>query len=315
MPYNRLSTDYIQGLSTRYVQTQQGRLNKIQEKLASGVNIQKTSDDPLNSTRLQQLQEAAADDNQYTRNVNNMLSELNTTDSSISDITQLAQRARELAVQAGNDTLTPANLIAISQEVDQLINQAVQVGNTKLGQRFLFAGFQGGTQPFTRTGNNVAFNGSPSATVPPYQRPAELAAGVTITQNVDGTALLGSVTTGGAPEAVATGSGLLRTLTAFKLALQQGDKTTVRAQIGALSTDIDNITTLQADVGARVNRLELVKARLDNRKSVLQKEMSAIQDIDLAKTISDLTYQQTLYQASLKVNADILQTSLLDYIR
>jgi flagellar hook-associated protein 3 FlgL len=313
--YTRLSTELMQGNSQKYVQMQQFRLNRIQEKLASGVNIQKASDDPLNSTRLQQLQEATADDEQYTRNIGQMLSELNTVDSSISDVVSLAQRARELAVQAGNDTLNQANLTAISQEVDQLINQAVQVGNTKLGQRYVFAGFAGQTQPFSRTGNNVTFNGTPSTPVPGYSRPAELAAGVTVSQNVDGTALLGTVTTGGAPEAATGGSGLMRTLTTLKLALQQGDKTTIRSQIGQLGTDLDNITTLQSDVGARVNRLELVKERLDTRKAVLQREMGAIQDIDIAKTISDLSYQQTLYQASLKVNADILQTTLMDYLR
>ena len=313
--YTRLSTEQMQGMSQKYVQMQQYRLNRIQEKLASGVNIQRASDDPLNSTRLQQLQEATEDDDQYVRNIGQMLSELNTVDSSISDVVSLAQRARELAVQAGNDTLNQANLTAISQEVDQLINQAVQVGNTKLGQRFVFAGFAGQTQPFSRTGNNVTFNGTPSTPVPGYNRPAELAAGVTVSQNVDGTALLGTVTTGGAPEAATGGSGLIRTLTTLKLALQQADKNTVRAQIGQLSTDLDNVTTLQSDVGARVNRLELVKERLDARKSVLQREMGAIQDIDVAKTVSDLTYQQTLYQASLKVNADLLQTTLMDYLR
>jgi flagellar hook-associated protein 3 FlgL len=316
MSVNRLSTDMIQRFSQSAMQQQQQRLNIIQQKLASGVNIQKTSDDPLNSTRLQQLQDAKADDTQYLRNVDQMISELNVTDSSISDIVQLAQRARELSVQAGNDTLNQANLTAISQEVDQLINQAVQIGNTKMGQRFVFAGFAGGTQPFTRTGNTVAFNGTPSTPVPGYQRAAELSAGVTISQNVDGTALLGTVTTtGGSPDAVSGGSGLLRTLTTLKLALEQGNKTTIRSQIGQLSTDVDTITTIQSDVGARVNRLELVKARLENRQSVISTEMGAIQDIEMAKTISDLSYQQTLYQASLKVNAGIMQTTIMDYIR
>jgi flagellar hook-associated protein 3 FlgL len=315
--FNRISTDFLQGSSQYFVQQQQQRLYAIQQKLASGVNIQKTSDDPLNSTRLQQLQEATADDTQYTRNVDSLLSELNTTDSAITDLVQVVQRAKELSVQAGNDTLTPANLSAISKEVDQLINQAVQIGNTKLGQRFLFAGFAGTTTPFTRSGNNVTYHGTPASTVPGYARPGEVAPGVTIDANINAVTLLGGVTTATtpAPESVTSGNGILQTLTTLKLALEQGNKSSIRNQITQLGTDLETVTAVQADVGARVNRLDQVKSRLDSRQIVLETEKAHIQDIDIAKTISDLTFQQTLYQASLKVNADILKTSLLDYLR
>jgi flagellar hook-associated protein 3 FlgL len=314
----RLSTSLIVGRAQDYVSAQQNRLLGLQAKLATGQNIKNTSDDVINSTRLQQLQDTLADDDQYRRNIDHMLGELNTADVTMTDMVQLAQRARELAVQAGTDTLGANNLTAMAKEVDQLLEQAIQLGNTKYNQRFLFAGFAGQTVPFARTGNNVAFNATPSTAVPGYQRPGEVATGATVPINTNGAQLLGTVTTAtsGTPpvESVTGGSGFIRSLMGLKLAMEQNDKNAVRSHIGTVDTSLNEITTLQADVGARVNRLTLTKDRLDSRNVVLRSEMSGIQDVDIAKTSSELAYQQTLYQASLKINSDILKNSLLNYL-
>ena len=45
------------------------------------------------------------------------------------------------------------------------------------------------------------------------------------------------------------------------------------------------------------------------------RQLSETEDADIAKTLIELNSQQTAYQASLKVGANILQTSLLDFLR
>jgi flagellar hook-associated protein 3 FlgL len=43
--------------------------------------------------------------------------------------------------------------------------------------------------------------------------------------------------------------------------------------------------------------------------------LSEVEDIDLPKTITDMTLQQTAYQAALGATAKVIQPSLMDFLR
>src|SRR5438874_12865282 len=72
------------------------------------------------------------------------------------------------------------------------------------------------------------------------------------------------------------------------------------------SVDIDNLDVATnnmqntvASVGARYSRLDILKTQSDNKVVSLKGNLSAVEDIDLPKTITDLQLQQTAYQAAL----------------
>lgn len=86
---------------------------------------------------------------QFTQNVGDSLSWMQSTDAAMNDLSSIMIRIKELTVSA--DNTKPADALkAISQEVDQLINQAVQIGNTKIGDRYIFAGQMDDVKPFER---------------------------------------------------------------------------------------------------------------------------------------------------------------------
>jgi flagellar hook-associated protein 3 FlgL len=64
-----------------------------------------------------------------------------------------------------------------------------------------------------------------------------------------------------------------------------------------------------------VNRLEAVQSQLESMYLNLKKNLSEIEDANMAKTITDFTNQQNLYQAALAVGSRILQPSLIDFMR
>jgi flagellar hook-associated protein 3 FlgL len=135
--------------------------------------------------------------------------------------------------------------------------------------------------------------------------------------NVNGQTLLGTDTvTSSAPPTFSAGSGgLFQTLVNLKLDLQNGQKDQVRLRIDQLSNDLNTVLGQQGYIGAIATRLDLTKNRIEDRKTILTQQYSSIQDIDTAKTISDLNYQQNIFQASLGVTGRVLQVSLLDYLR
>jgi flagellar hook-associated protein 3 FlgL len=89
-----------------------------------------------------------------------------------------------------------------------------------------------------------------------------------------------------------------------------------------LEDDLDKLnqatTTMQAglsSVGARVNRLTQLQNYADSRVIDLTNQVSTVEDIDLPKTITELTLQQTAYQAALAATAKVVQPSLVDFLR
>lgn len=141
---NMISNNYLSALNKSLE-----RQSKIQEQLTDGKAIHRPSDDPIKTIRSLRFSTNLAMNEQYIQNVNDSISWMETTDSAMTDLSSIMNRMKELAVSA--DGTKPADALnAIGAEMDQLINQAITIGNTKIGDRYVFAGQMDGTQPFER---------------------------------------------------------------------------------------------------------------------------------------------------------------------
>ena len=83
----------------------------------------------------------------------------------------------------------------------------------------------------------------------------------------------------------------------------------------ALDRNLDNITSIRATVGATTNRLETAVLRLRELEESSSNNLSKVEDADMAKTLTDFSLQQAVYQSALKTGANIVQNSLLDFLR
>jgi flagellar hook-associated protein 3 FlgL len=82
-----------------------------------------------------------------------------------------------------------------------------------------------------------------------------------------------------------------------------------------LDTNLDLISQARATVGATTNRLESANSRLQEVEESLTKLLSGVEDADMAKTAVDFSMQQSVYQSALHAGANIVQQSLLDFLR
>jgi flagellar hook-associated protein 3 FlgL len=315
MTLNRIASSSLSDQAVGYLQNNLSILGRLQEKLSSGKNILRPSDDPIGLTRILDIANTQQSDERYIKNIDDALSETSIADSSMTNMVDLVHRVQELATQAASFTNNQNGLNAIANEIDTIINQVVQLGNTNIAGKYMFAGFKADTPPFSRGGaspDDISYTGTPATE--PDQRKVEISKNVEIGFNVNGQALLGSVAVSGTP-AVATGTGLLNTLMSLKVNLQQGNLPNIRSSLDQIKTDLNGVLSLQARMGATTNQLELTKSRLNERKSILTQQYSSIQTIDTAKVVTDLNFQQNIFQASLSVSGKLLSTSLLDFIR
>jgi flagellar hook-associated protein 3 FlgL len=77
----------------------------------------------------------------------------------------------------------------------------------------------------------------------------------------------------------------------------------------------DSISREHTDLGARMTRLELIGARLEEDRVNFKKLLSDNEDIDYSEAAMQMSLAETVYQAALQVGARIMQLSLADYIR
>ncbi|MEA2457504.1 MAG: flagellar hook-associated protein 3 FlgL [Thermoleophilaceae bacterium] len=281
------------------------RLAKTQQRMSSGKQITRPSDDPYGTSRALSLRGDVAGTQQYQRNVGEAEAWQNVTDAALGTITDSVQRARELAIQGASDSAGPAARQAAAAEIDQLIESIKQDANASYGGRFVFSGTATGTSPYTVNGTD-AYAGD-SGTVA-----REIGPGVSVQVNVLGSDVLG--------QGQAAGDGkLLNVLRDISDHLKSGtvaDANTLRTtDLQGLDTNMDAISQARATVGATTNRLESANGRLQQVEESVTSLLSDVEDADMAKTYVDFSMQQSVYQSALKSGANIVQQSLLDFLR
>lgn len=124
------------------------RQDVYNRQLSTGKRIHAPSDDPSGTEVAMRLRTTLYETEQYMENVADGINWLNTTDAALGQVTSVLQRARQLAVYGANDPLGNEPRKGLVYEVDQLIEDLINVGNLKHGNRYLFSGENTLTQPF-----------------------------------------------------------------------------------------------------------------------------------------------------------------------
>lgn len=135
-------------------------LADLQNKAATQKRVIKPSDDPLAATRVLAARTEINAGQQFLKSVSQAKAFLEYSDQSLGELSEVLNRAKELALAQSNDASSNStSRLATASEIDQLFSQAVQVGNRKLGDRFLFGGFKTTRPPFDAQGKYSGDNG------------------------------------------------------------------------------------------------------------------------------------------------------------
>lgn len=157
----RVSTNMLYDLGVNTINQQYSDLLKLQQQLSTGRRILKPSDDPIASARALDVSQAQSTNEQYMTNGEYATSALELQESVLSQFTDLLQDARVLAVNAGNPSLSEANLASLATELQHRYDQLLGLANSTDGNgQYLFSGYKGGVQPFTISSSGaVTYNG------------------------------------------------------------------------------------------------------------------------------------------------------------
>ena len=277
------------------------RMTETQSKIASGKELDRPSDDPFAVGRSLALRESVGGIRQNQRNVSDGRGWQDAAELALTHITDSVQRANELLVQGASDTADPTAREAIAAEIDQLIAGIKDSVNTTYAGQYVFSGTEVDTPPYTRTSD--AYQGNAGVVA------REVGPGVSLGINQVASDFLGN--------GQAAGDGkLLHVLRDISDHLRAGDGEALRgSDIGRLKATLEDVIDVRAVNGARSNRLEAAASRLAELEQSTLSQISDTEDVDIVKALIDYNSQQAGYQAALRAGANIVQTSLMDFLR
>lgn len=276
----------------------------LQTQIATGKRLERPSDDSVAYRRLQTLAQGTADDAAATKNIDLAQSVLQQADSVLDSITSQLQRAQELAVQAGNGTLSNSNRQAIAEELRGIVDSLVTIANTKDARGAPLFGAATGDSAVTRDAAGVvSFVGSGEPAAIP------LADGASIKPSETATRVFAGIATSGGT------SDVFAIITKLATDLDAGSKTAGSAALEGLNAAVDQVTTVRGSLGARGARLDLESARIETAALNRESERSTLEDTDITKAITELQRTSTVLQAAQAGLAKLSSLSLFDYIR
>jgi flagellar hook-associated protein 3 FlgL len=273
-------------------------INASLERLGTGRRIRRASDDPTGTVLALRLQSDIALTDGDRRRVEQALPYLQAMDAALNQAIAILQRARELVLQASNDSLTTDQRKAIAEEMTTLRDEFLQVANTRVGDRYLFSGTAILTKPFiVNLAGDVAYQGDGN------QMKVTLSNDEQVPITLAGNAIFQS------------GEDIFAVLKDAINAMNVGDGETLRANLlPRLDASIQQILNTAASLGAQANRSERTIDTLSLQKQSFQLALSPVLDADVAEEVATYQLRQTTLQATLFATSRILPLSLVDFM-
>ena len=286
---------------------------RLQTQAATGQRFTFGSEDPRAMRKVLDLQAEMKTLRQFDQNISTLKDTLDSSFAAMKGVKGISDRAGEIATLS-DGLRTAAEMTTYGTEVNQLLERAVQLANTRHQSSFLFAGTANDEAPYVATRNAsglitaVTYQGN--ADVPEV----EIADGISVAVAVPGENSTGAGVQGLFTDS-RTGADFFNHLISLRDHLQAADSASVRAtDMSALADDEDNILFHFGNTGAVQTRLDVASSLAQSRARSLEGLVSQESDADLAQTMVSLSEIQNAYTAALKTGGSILSQSLLDYI-
>ncbi|HRV81825.1 MAG TPA: flagellar hook-associated protein FlgL, partial [Planctomycetota bacterium] len=123
-------------------------LVRAQEQVSSGQRILRPSDDAVGTSRGMSLTRQRANVDAHLSSVTSIQPVLATSTTELENASGLLTEARALVLQAMNGTLSDTDRATVADQLDQIAESLFAIGNTKFGDRYLFAGSETSKPPF-----------------------------------------------------------------------------------------------------------------------------------------------------------------------
>ena len=320
-----------------------------QNEASTQKRVNRPSDDPLAAARVLGTRTDINVNQQFLKNINVAKSFLEYSEQSLSELNDVLVRAKELAISQSNDASASQQTRRVTAtEIHQLHDQSVQIGNRKLGDRFLFGGFKTTSAPFNTAGKYLGDEGEmeifinkeakismnvpgsrvflgkkvhaqeleDSESQPPEKNEYRMRGPASIASKTPSTRKDETEESQQAQSELSPkGINIFRVLKNLEISLEANDKVGVQDTLDKLDDAIAQVILMRSQLGSRSMTINgaiesLQKAQVDAKTTA-----SSLEDIDSFEVVSDLNKSESTLKASLATSGKLIQPSLLDFLR
>lgn len=306
MTFVSTSTGSFFNRSLRQMADLRGQIEINRTQIATGRRFERGSEDPAAAAQLRSVARREALANVESDNAAQLGQDLAAASDELEAVTDLLQRARELAVQASSTATGADGRQAIAFELEQLTEELFTRANGRtLTGEPLFAGLSSDPAFVRDAAGNVTYAGTGSSGAVP------VAPGTAIERGLPGSEVFEFVSGGGPTNAFAV-------LGALSAALSGGSPDPAGAALAALDgidAALDTTNRAQTIFGTRMAWVEQVQQQQSDRSVALAERRSRVGDTDIAEAIARLQQSLTALEASQSAFARVSSLSLFDALR
>ena len=311
--YLRVTAQMQANDAIAYMQQQSAALATYENQVASGIQVQTPSDNPVGYTVMAQAQTASLQYGAYNQTMANATSTLSASSNALQNVNNILTQAQTLATQGADATTTGTGYPALATQVGSLISELLTNANASNDGSYVFGGTSTGAPPFQVSATDA--NGNPTAIA--YNG-----------TNENGQALIGpnqTVDTEYAGNGVfqQTGADVFQALISLQQnlanpALTQSQGAMSQAlnqnlsQISSAATAVQNV---EANQSSSVVMLGSLQTQVQNLQLAANEQAGNVSDTNYTSAIVQLQQQQTALQASMEVSSKLLQQNLLNFLQ
>ena len=135
-----ISTATVFNNQTSAINQLYSQYEEVGQELSTGISLTEPSDDPTVIAQDLSVRNSSAVTGQVSQNLTDLNNMLSTTDSTLSSLTGILQSARNLAIEGAQDTISSSQRAQIGDQVNQLLEEAINLANTEYDGKYIFAG-------------------------------------------------------------------------------------------------------------------------------------------------------------------------------
>ena len=277
----------------------QNRIAVTNQQITSGIDVNQPSDNPNAVEPILAAQAEIARITQVQTNLDRVKTVASTADSALQTANAVINQLVAIGAQGATVTTTQDTRTSLAQEVEQLEQQLVSLANTTVQGNYIFGGDNPDTAPYSFDGTN-----------PPAANVANPANTGTV-RDAEGNAIIPSLT---AQQLFDSSAGsVLEATDAMRQALLNNQPADVGTALAALKTAGTQLNLGAESYGAIENWITNASTYASQRITSLQSQLSGLRDTDVVQAASQLTLDETAYQAAIQARATLPTKNLFSY--
>jgi len=308
----KISTQLLFDRAAEQMSLVQNKLADSQAHLAQGKQILKPSDAPDQAAVVQRLKTVMSRQESFLSSMVTLRSRLENEDTTLKSASDLLVRAKEIAVHAANDTLSPINRRALGKEMQAVRDQLLSLANSKDNNgNFLFAGSRS-TKP--------AFDAPAPGESPVYQgdqtkMTVMVGEQRSIPTNRTGTDAFVSLNRPGPTPGSVQGVSFFKVMDDLVAGIDNSNGVAMQRGVDEMTSLLNGMSLAHADIGTDMNVVEQQTGVIEDTILNLKTNLSTVEDLDYAAAITKMNQQLLSLEAAQSSFSKISQLSLFNYLK